>query len=145
MEERGMVGIKCDECGEEQPATQQDNYPDGGWSLPYETFGYYGGFDDNIGVLLGEDKPNDFILCHDCVVKLLTALPVLGAKLVGGHHPNWVHDDGFDGSGDDGTVHPSCCRWAWTWKRVGASRYEVDTYYGDGNGGWVLGYKHGQG
>lgn len=136
-----MVSITCDECGKEQPTTQQTHYPDGGWALPYETFGYYGGFDDNIEVALGSERPTDFVLCHDCVVKLLTALPGLGEKLAGGHHPNFIHTD-FQKDGDDGTIHPSCCRWAWTWKRVGQKYHEVETYYGDGNGGWVFAYKH---
>lgn len=131
--------VTCNECGKEQPATQQDNLPDGGWALPYETFGYYGGFDDNIEVLLGSERPTDFLLCHDCVVKLLTALPNLGARLAGGHHPNFIHTD-FADDGDDGTLHQSCCRWAWTWKEVGDRK--VDTYYGDGNGGWVFAHGH---
>lgn len=136
-----MVSITCNECGQEQPTTQQDHYPDGGWALPYESFGYYGGFDDNIEVILGSERPTDFILCHDCVVKLLTALPGLGAKLAGGHHPNFTHTD-FHADGDDGTLHPSCCRWAWTWKKVGDRK--MDTYFGDGNGGWVFAHGHGE-
>jgi hypothetical protein len=129
------MSITCDTCGLEQRNTQQKSLPDGGWSLDIDNFGYYGGFDDNIEVSLS-GKPTRYVsMCHDCVVKLLTTFPLLGQKLEGGHHPNFMHTD-FRDEGDNGTLHPSCCRWAWCWNKIGERKYE--TYFGDGNGGWIL-------
>lgn len=122
--------ITCDTCGVEQPNTQQTHFPDGGWGLPIDTLGYYGGFDDNVGVLIGSEETRIVKMCHDCVVKLLTTFPLLAEKLHGGCHPNFIHHADFDGN-DDCTLDPSCCRWAWGWKGD-------ETYIGDGNGGWVL-------
>lgn len=129
------MSITCDTCGLEQRTTQQDKLPDGGWSLPIDHFGYYGGFDDNVDVLLGGEESSFVSMCHDCVVKMLNTFPLLSEKMKGGRHPNFIHTD-FRDDTDDGTLHPSCCRWAWTWNKVAPRKYE--TYFGDGNGGWVL-------
>ena len=131
--------ITCDTCGLEQRNTQQSVSPDGGWSLPIDHFGYYGGFDDCVDVLIGGEQTRFLSMCHDCVVKLMTTFPLLGNKFQSGCHPNFIHTD-FRDDGDDGTLHPSCCRWAWTWKKVGNGKPE--TYLGDGNGGWVLSRFH---
>ena len=133
-----MTTVVCDGCGEAQPSTQQEKLPDGGWVLPFDTFGYYGGFDDNIGVLLGEDESRYAKLCHDCVVKFLTMFPRISENMPGGLHPNFVHTD-FRAEGNDGTVYPSCCQWAWCWKRTNDSDgrlIRIDTFIGDGRGGW---------
>lgn len=140
-------GVPCDACGNIQPNTQQDKLPDGGWVLPLESLGYYGGFDDNIGVQIGGDEPTWISFCHDCVVKFLETFPAIAAKMSGGCHPNFIHDRDFrwrENGNTDGTIFPSCCRWAWTWVETGSRKdgnRKVDTYYGDGNGGWVLAHK----
>lgn len=71
----------CSACGEQALCTQQDHYPDDGWVLPFDTFGYYGGFDDNIDVLLGGRISREWIFCHDCVVKLLNTFPRLAESV----------------------------------------------------------------
>jgi hypothetical protein len=93
--------VTCDGCGETTVCTQQEHLPDYGWALPYEQFGYYGGFTDEIEVLLGQRETNLAILCHDCVVKVLNALPMLANKIApdDGHHP-------YEGE-------TPCCKWAW--------------------------------
>ena len=96
-----------------------------GWFLPYKHFGYYNGFDDDIGVLIGGDNYEHWWLCHDCVVKFLTTFPLLAEKMGDrGCHPNTT---------GTGTEVASCCRWAWTWVTEGT---ESIVYLGDGNGGW---------
>lgn len=131
----GKPASLCDACGQKQRLTQQSHptLPDGGWILPYEEFGYYGGFSDDLQVAFGERESRSWSLCHDCVVKFFETFPLLAEQVAGGHHPNFIHTDYR--SDEDGTLDPSCCRFAWTWKKVGNG---VVTYYGDGNGGWVL-------
>jgi len=129
----------CHGCGENQRLTQQSSpkFPDGGWAMEFEHFGYYGGFSDDIDVAFGKRKSGSWSLCHDCVVRFFDAFPLLAEKFGQGHHPNFVHTD--LPNGERGTSNVSCCRFAWTW-----NVYEMngkrcyDTYYGDGNGGWVL-------
>jgi hypothetical protein len=131
----------CDACGVEQRVTQQSssNLFDGGWILPYEDFGYYGAFSDEIDVAYGKRSAKSWSLCHDCVVKFFETFPALAKSFGGGHHPNFIHTD-FCDEGDDGTVRESCCRFAWTWQRVNVGGEKVHiSHYGDGKGGWVAG------
>lgn len=139
----GKPASLCDACGRKQRLTQQTSpaLPDGGWVLMFEHFGYYGGFSDDIEVTLGGKDSESWTLCHDCVVKFFDAFPLLAERFAGGHHPNFIHTD-HDG-GDIGTDHPSCCRFAWTWNAYDVDgKRTYDTYYGDGNGGWVLRHAH---
>ena len=77
----------CTTCLERVPCTQQQTYPDNGWTLPIDVFGYYGGFDDNVSVLRGDVQSRLVVMCHGCVVKLLTLFPRL-AEIVGANcHP----------------------------------------------------------
>jgi hypothetical protein len=136
----GKPASICDGCGQTQRLTQQTHptLPDGGWILPYENFGYYGGFSDDIQVAFGQRQSKSWSLCHDCVVKFFETFPALANDFGGSHHPNFIHTD-FRDNGDDGTLHKSCCRFAWTWKKItlnGEKVYEV--YRGDGSGGWVF-------
>lgn len=89
----------CSACGTQAECNSQLVYPDNGWVLPFETFGYYGGFDDNIDVLFGERISRQWVLCHDCVVKFLNTFPRLAESLDNGLHP--CSDD------------TPCCRFAW--------------------------------
>jgi len=79
--------VRCHGCELEHPATQQDKFPDNGWVLDYENFGYYGGWSDNIQVLLGNRTSKPWVLCHGCVLKLLDALPLLKQYFEVGQHP----------------------------------------------------------
>lgn len=91
--------ILCTACGNETECNQQKFYPDNGWVLPFDTFGYYGGFSDDISVLIGERRSREWILCHDCVAKLLSLFPRLTATLERGLH-NCENDT-------------PCCEFAW--------------------------------
>lgn len=77
----------CSACGAKAPCTQQDVYPDGGFVLPFETFGYYGGFSDAMSVLLGQRRSREWILCHDCVVTFFRTFPRLAETFGPNHHP----------------------------------------------------------
>ena len=85
----GPRTAQCSACLALLPCTQQQSYPDLGWVLPFDTFGYYGGFDDNTDVLSGYMRSREWILCHDCVVKFLETFPLL-AQTIGQncHHSN---------------------------------------------------------
>lgn len=93
--------VKCSACGRRSPATQQERLPDNGWALPYEEFGYYGGFDDCLDVLIGGERSHRWIFCHDCVVKFLETFPRLAKDIGPNCHP----------SRRDADV--PCCRHAW--------------------------------
>lgn len=91
---------RCSACGNNQPCTQQQSYPDNGWVLPLDAFGYYGGFDDNIsGLETFQTRGREWIFCHDCVVKFLTLFPRLQVALAKGLHPC--------------ENETPCCEWAW--------------------------------
>jgi hypothetical protein len=100
MEQQVIVNtVKCDECGKDAPATQQDKCPDWGLELFPRGWGYYGGFTDNIPWI--EAKGEELaILCHDCCVRLMRAFPSIARAMGnGGHHP--CSDD------------TPCCEFAW--------------------------------
>lgn len=96
-----MKFVTCSACGESVPAESvNDRYPDGGLVLPYEEFGYYGGFTDiEFGCFDIENYPKTWLMCHDCVVKLFTVFPLLGKTFARGTHP--CSDE------------KPCCEWAW--------------------------------
>jgi hypothetical protein len=77
----------CSACQEPLVCTQQVHYPDNGLVLPFDTFGYYGGFDDNLEVLTGRLRSREWILCHDCVVKFLDTFPLLSERVGPNCHP----------------------------------------------------------
>jgi hypothetical protein len=88
--------IPCDACGAEAPTHNQDSIPDNGWVMPYEDFGYYGGFSDHD--TYGR-RPKHWFMCHDCVVKFLNTFPALAKSVGAGTH----------GCEDD----TPCCNHAW--------------------------------
>ena len=90
--------IECDACGEFYQAGIQDFIFDNGWVLDSTRFGYYSGFDDELWPSENEERAN-WLMCHDCVVKLLETFPRLGATISKGAHPC-----------EDETP---CCQWAW--------------------------------
>lgn len=78
--------------------------------MPWEDFGYYGGFTDTQEDLnIPPCQP--WIWCHDCIVKLLETFPLLGKTIPsGGHH---CDNDA------------PCCNWAWrATDKFG--KYEID-------------------
>lgn len=89
----------CDACGVHYESSH-DSLPDDGWDMPYDLFGYYGGFTDNIGVLLGGDRSRSWWLCHSCVVKFLETFPRLAESIGASCHPT---PQGAE----------PCCRHAW--------------------------------
>lgn len=102
----------CSACQEAFPCRSQEYYPEGGWVLPFDTFGYYGGFSDNVDVLLNERRSREWILCHGCVVKFFETFPSLAESFGGGHHP----------CADE----TPCCQFAWQSSST-ASSYEPDS------------------
>lgn len=90
---------QCPACEQTVPCTPGGIYPDAGWVLPFDLFGYYSGFDDAVPVLFGQRRSREFVLCHDCVVKLLELFPNLARAVGQNCHP--CQDE------------TPCCRHAW--------------------------------
>ena len=67
----------CDNCNTQVSSEplQGEGYPDNGLELFPLTFGYYGGFIDNLP--LDEEKPSGerVVFCHDCSVSLFRQFP----------------------------------------------------------------------
>jgi hypothetical protein len=100
------TGIACSACGGGVPSSEPNSkLLDNGWVLPYDTFGYYGGFTDNVSVLLGHTESRHWNLCHDCVLSFLNLFPRLARSINSGQHPC-----------DD---EKPCCRFAWRLKENG--------------------------
>lgn len=93
--------VTCSACGNDAPCTQQKRLPDQGWELPFDVFGYYYGFSDEISVLIGDRRSRIWIMCHDCVAKFLDTFPLLAATLGKGLHPHYGDSD------------EPCCEYAW--------------------------------
>lgn len=100
----------CSACNDAFVCTQQNVYPDDGWVLPFEIFGYYGGFSDSIEVLFDKRPSKQWIFCHDCVVKFFDTFPLLVESFAGGHHP--CDDD------------VPCCQFAWRGTENFAKHYD---------------------
>lgn len=99
-----MSTTECSACGQTVETAGINPYPDNGWVLPYEEFGYYSGFTDDMP---WERRYSQlWLMCHDCVVKFLETFPKLGETINKGEHARK--------SGTDTTV--PCCEWEW---RVG--------------------------
>ena len=112
-----MNTVVCSGCGETVEAeTVNTGYPDKGWVLPFETFGYYGGFSDDLDTFGSDSEPVLWLLCHDCIVRFLSAFPLLAKTKSKGGHPCEA-------------VTP-CCDFAW--KPDGSGGYLVAEF-----GEWV--------
>lgn len=116
----------CDNCGLSTDIEGLSEHhgphplPDSGWEIRLQSLGYYGGFTD---IIDEDDDKHRSVLCHDCVVSLVSSFPAFAKILFGkdgniGGHPslNWK-------GGDDGTTNPPCCAWAWSWKKIGPNNY----------------------
>lgn len=105
-----MVGIAvCSACEQTCDTTQTRNYPDNGWCLPFDTFGYRGGFSEEFGVLIGNRRSREWILCHDCVIHLLDTFPLLAERAGLGALHRCDNEK-------------PCCRYAWREIRTGGNR-----------------------
>jgi hypothetical protein len=98
--------VKCDACGELRPPSigatiSAPHLIDNGWWLPYENFGYYSGFTDNLDVVMSDDEPKSWSMCHACIVKFLDTFPLLAKSIEKGAHPS-PYDD------------KPCCSYAWS-------------------------------
>ena len=99
--------VKCDACGE----VKQVSHPtattlDSGWCLPYEAFGYYGGFTDNLDFLMSDREPKSWNICHACIVKFLDTFPLLAKSIEKGAHPSPYENK-------------PCCDYAWSFTPSG--------------------------
>jgi hypothetical protein len=95
--------VMCDACGEMYPASiSSPTAIDDGWWLPYETFGYYNGFTDNIEAIMKSDELlKSWSMCHACIVKLLDTFPLLAKSIERGAHPSPYSEK-------------PCCNYAWS-------------------------------
>jgi len=75
----------CSACAESY-IPYNETLPANGWTLPYQLFGYCDGFSDDVGVLLGNQDSQQWIFCHDCIVKFLDTFPLLRASFDKGQH-----------------------------------------------------------
>lgn len=91
--------VRCSGCDYDVQCDEQKHLPSNGWDLPFDLFGYYGGFTDEVDVLFSNRRSRSWILCHDCIVKFLTLFPALAETIGKGTHPC-----------DSETP---CCEWAW--------------------------------
>jgi hypothetical protein len=82
--------VKCDACGELHLASVgAPSAIDNGWWLPYDTFGYYSGFTDNLeAMMMSPDLLKVWTICHDCIVKFLDIFPLLAKSIEKGGHPS---------------------------------------------------------
>ena len=90
--------VKCSACGEDAPATQQEDAPDDGWTMSFDSFGYYGGFSDDIR----RNEKKNVMLCHDCCVKILEMFPLEFQERFRGGHP-----------ASNRNSDTPCCKYAW--------------------------------
>ena len=93
--------VKCDACDELYPASiSASSAIDNGWWLPYDTFGYYSGFTDNLEAMMSDDEPKSWSICHACTVKFLDTFPLLAKSIEKGAHPSPYEEK-------------PCCDYAW--------------------------------
>ena len=92
--------IQCNGCNRlvKSAGFGNPNAPDNGWHLPVKILGYYGGFTDDILDINQDLWESALAICHDCVVKMLSALPNKNIVDKGGHPC---------------TDEKPCCDWAW--------------------------------
>ena len=95
--------VKCDACDEMYPASiSSPTAIDDGWWLPYETFGYYNGFTDNLDAMMtSSDLLKSWSMCHACIVKFLDTFPLLAKSIEKGAHPSPYREK-------------PCCNYAWS-------------------------------
>lgn len=101
--------VVCDNCKESVPCFSQNGLPEHGLNFSLSRLDYYAGFTDTMF-----DNHKDLLLCHDCCVVLISALPAI-ASLCKGAHPC--------------DLDKPCCDFAW--KSVEGVLFTVS------NGEWV--------
>lgn len=73
--------VVCDNCKETVPCFSQVGLPEHGLTFSLSRLDYYGGFTNKV-----VDGDKDLLLCHDCSLILVKALPAI-ANLCKGSHP----------------------------------------------------------
>ena len=111
--------VQCDNCGAIEMAVQE-NTPliHCGWAFDVRSFGYYAGFTDSAFT----EQEQLVVLCHDCCVRMVEALPVMKKFLRGGH-PSLLSDEA-----------PPCCPYAW--KLVTNEAGELETHFATKDRRW---------
>lgn len=99
----------CHGCGMMAPHHTQEDYPDNGWALPIDEFGYYAGFTDVISGLDPNQKSDRLRFCHDCVLKFLKMFPLLEMYITKGCH------------NQHGPNEKPCCKYSWKSESIGDS------------------------
>lgn len=95
----------CDGCKEIfKTASVNTTFPESGLLFPFRQLGYYDGFTDN-EPWDHETEDELMYLCHDCVVKMLDAVPFLYEN-ISKRYGNGLHPT----LNEDGT---SCCKYCW--------------------------------
>lgn len=117
----GIDTVVCSSCERTVSSAGINPYPNNGWIIRFDDFGYYGGFTDNIDSLLDNRISRRWILCHDCVVKFLTAFPNLARTIDAGGH----------GRDTDTDTTTPCCEWEWRISDTGETQIVGD------NGEWT--------
>jgi hypothetical protein len=108
----------CDNCKAEVPSMQftlddeKRKLADNGFCL--DLSGYYAGFTDDIS-----GETSNVIICHDCSLSVVRALPGIFPDGIG-LHSMFNNDD-----------KTSCCEFAWKFDD------NMEVLIGDGKGGWV--------
>jgi hypothetical protein len=108
--------IKCDGCAKDVPCFSQTNLPEHGFVLTLASMDYYGGFSDFF-----DDEPPKFLLCHDCSLALITALPLVAERLPRGLHPC--------------DLDTPCCDYAWKW--ISDGQWKDNNLHFAKDGKWV--------
>ena len=96
---------KCSGCDKSvETDTVNTTRPVAGLDFPFRAMGYYSGFTDCMPWEEFKDE-EDFVICHDCVVKVLSVLPAIREKISEaygrGLHPTINSDDS------------PCCEYCW--------------------------------
>jgi hypothetical protein len=76
--------VKCDACGMNTRCVPHMDLPVGGWVLPIDSFGYYGGYTDHVEPFFGGPPSRQVVMCRGCIRWFLALFPRLY---------NLVHED----------------------------------------------------
>jgi|688.fasta_scaffold1129154_2 hypothetical protein len=92
------VFFSCDHCNKPFDKPYDGNFaftPVNGFDIRLN--GGYNEFNDNFEATV------QFLMCHDCVVKMFEYFPGMGRAIGKGCHPTINKDN------------TPCCEWSWTW------------------------------
>ena len=104
---------KCDNCNKQVPMNtfQSEGYPENGLEIFPLTFGYYGGFVDNLPLDYEKPAGDRVAFCHDCSVSLFRQFPSLlnGFGIAPSEADKKTLGFGFHPCEDD----TPCCEFSW--------------------------------